>query len=74
MMDSLSVIFNCRKFYTIFKEISYESEKPAFPDAIEAWQFGPVVPNVYYYYCGFGAMPISIPEENRGFLLLIVPL
>lgn len=23
--------------------------KPAFPDAIEAWQFGPVVPNVYYY-------------------------
>ena len=38
--------------------------KPAFPDAIEAWQFGPVVPNVYYYYCGFGAMPISIPEEK----------
>lgn len=36
----------------------------AFPDAIEAWQFGPVVPDVYYYYCGYGAMPISI--ENGG--------
>ena len=36
----------------------------AFPDIIEAWQFGPVVPNIYYYYCGFGAMPISIPEEK----------
>lgn len=31
----------------------------AFPDEIEAWQFGPVVPNVYYYFCGFGAMSIT---------------
>ena len=36
----------------------------AFPDAIEAWPFGPVVPNVYYHYCGYGAMPIlSLREE-----------
>lgn len=40
----------------------------AFPDAIEAWQFGPVVPDVYYYYCGYGAMPISI--ENGGVAVL----
>lgn len=32
----------------------------AFSDDIEAWQFGPVVPNAYYRFCGFGAMPISI--------------
>lgn len=31
----------------------------AFSDAIEAWQFGPVVPNVYYYFCGYGAMAID---------------
>lgn len=31
----------------------------AFSDDIEAWQFGPVVPNVYYYYCGNGSMPIQ---------------
>lgn len=31
----------------------------AFSDAIEAWQFGPVVPNVYYYFCGYGAMTID---------------
>lgn len=36
----------------------------AFPDAIEAWQFGPVVPNVYYYYCGYGAMPIASVHEE----------
>ncbi len=32
--------------------------RPAFVDDIEAWQFGPVVPIVYYYYCGYGAMAI----------------
>lgn len=32
---------------------------PAFDDSIKAWQFGPVIPCVYYYFCGFGAMPIS---------------
>lgn len=31
---------------------------PAFFDDIEAWQFGPVVPNVYYNFCGYGSMPI----------------
>lgn len=36
----------------------------AFSDAIEAWQFGPVVPNVYYHYCGYGAMPISSTHER----------
>lgn len=35
----------------------------AFPDDIEAWQFGPVVPNVYYYFCSFGAMPICIKNN-----------
>lgn len=32
--------------------------KLAFEENIEAWQFGPVVPEVYYHFCGFGAMPI----------------
>ena len=32
----------------------------AFSDEIEAWQFGPVVPEVYRQYCGFGAMPITM--------------
>jgi len=36
----------------------------AFPDTIEAWQFGPVVPNVYYHYCGYGAMPIASVHEG----------
>lgn len=30
----------------------------AFDDLFEAWQFGPVIRKVYYYFCGNGAMPI----------------
>lgn len=37
---------------------------PAFSDYIEAWEFGPVVPNVYFYFCGFGATPISISRDS----------
>ncbi|MCI5534676.1 MAG: DUF4065 domain-containing protein [Firmicutes bacterium] len=31
-----------------------------FVDDFEAWQFGPVVPDVYYKFCGFGAMKIRM--------------
>lgn len=41
-----------------------QRDKRAFSDDIEAWQFGPVVPNVYYHYCGFGAMPIAFAGED----------
>lgn len=36
----------------------------AFFDDIQAWPFGPVVPNVYYYFCAYGAMPISFSFDN----------
>lgn len=38
----------------------------AFLDIMEAWQIGPVVPNVYYYYCGCGAMPIPFVYEEMA--------
>jgi uncharacterized phage-associated protein len=37
----------------------------AFSEPIEAWQFGPVVPKVYYRFGGFGAMPITITGKNN---------
>ena len=49
---------------------------PFFDDPIEAWQFGPVVPPVYYKYCAFGSMPItadysldeSIESHSQNFI------
>lgn len=51
--------------YYIQKDFLNRNDR-AFSDDIEAWQFGPVVPNVYYHFCGFGAMPITIPYENAS--------
>ena len=36
-----------------------KKDSQAYSEEIQAWQFGPVVPDVYYRYCGFGAMPIE---------------
>lgn len=38
--------------------------RPIFSDQIEAWRFGPVVPNAYYEFCCFGGM--AIPDIPRG--------
>lgn len=50
----------------------------AFSDPIEAWKFGPVVREAYYYFCGYGAMPIfskydiTIKDEDKTFIDPIV--
>ena len=38
------------------------NNRPLFRDAIEAWEHGPVVPNVYYKYKDYGSNNIPIPE------------
>lgn len=50
--------------YYIQREFLQMQNVPAFRDEIEAWQFGPVVPTVYYRFCGSGAMPIKNSFEN----------
>ena len=50
---------------------------PLFNEAIEAWQYGPVVPDLYHQYKKFGASgipadddydPLSIDKKTREFL------
>lgn len=36
---------------------------PLFDDLIEAWDFGPVIPNVYHEYKRFGCDPIKYHDE-----------
>lgn len=49
--------------YYIQKEF-LKIDKQAFDDNFEAWQFGPVIPTVYYRFCGFGAMPITSQYDD----------
>ena len=52
-------------FY-IQREFLQNMNKVAFPEDIEAWPFGPVVPAVYYYFCGAGAMPITLCNPQKA--------
>ena len=48
-----------QKILYYIQEFFLKNERRAlFIDEIEAWPFGPVVRDVYYHYCGYGAMEI----------------
>lgn len=37
---------------------------PLFTEQIQAWSHGPVVPEVYRAFKGFGATPIELPDDD----------
>lgn len=39
-------------------------DHPLFPDEIQAWKFGPVVPNVYYEFSPYGSDTLFAVEES----------
>lgn len=53
--------------YYTQKEFLQKHRRALFADNIEAWPFGPVINEVYYYFCGFGSFPISyVPSEETA--------
>ena len=52
--------------YYIQRDFLQMFGRAAFTESIEAWPFGPVVPEVYYYFCGAGAMRIGLSPEPEG--------
>lgn len=62
--------------YYVQREFLQQGTK-AFSEEIEAWQFGPVVPQVYKHYCGFGALPIRMKYKvalNQKDVIIINPI
>lgn len=49
--------------YFVQAEFLVTKNEPCFNETIEAWAFGPVVPDVYHYYKGYGAG--NIPSLKR---------
>lgn len=41
-----------------------QTNRKLFDEKIFAWQFGPVVPEVYYDYCAYGGMDIDIRYDS----------
>lgn len=54
-----------QKLLYFIQGASYSKKgKAMFNDRIHAWQFGPVVPDVYYEFCAYAATPILLEFEN----------
>lgn len=51
--------------YFAWVEFYRKTKRTLFLDCICAWQFGPVVPEVYYEYCAYGGRPINIRCETE---------
>lgn len=50
--------------------------RPLLDRSVEAWQYGPVLPDVYRAFRAFGAQPITQPAQDlvqRGAKLVITP-
>ena len=66
--------------YYVQREFLQKKGCPCFEEELEAWQFGPVAPTVYYKYCGFGSLKIreassdifQIPETDKNMINAIV--
>ncbi|MCQ2071443.1 MAG: SocA family protein, partial [archaeon] len=52
-----------KMLYFVWCDYYKATHKVLFDDEIQAWMYGPVVPNVYYRYRRFVAMPII--EKDR---------
>lgn len=72
-IDDENVICNFqlqRILYYIQECFLREKGHEAFPESIEAWQYGPVVPEVYDHYCLYGGQTIVwMPEDERNIIL-----
>lgn len=71
-IDDEKVICNLQLqkiLYCIQECFLREKGHEAFPESIEAWQFGPVVPKVYDHYRIYGGRTIVwVPEDERNII------
>ena len=53
-----------KMLYFIWVEYYQKYNEALFIDDICAWPLGPVIPEVYYEYCSYAGLPISISEDS----------
>lgn len=45
--------------YFLWVDYYKQTKTELFPEKFAAWQFGPVVPDIYYEFCEYGGLPIT---------------
>ncbi len=64
---SLSNLKLQKVLYFVQAQFLLSNDKPCFYEAIEAWDFGPVVPDIYHEYKIYGSSNITVtyPENSN---------
>lgn len=58
--DPISNLRLQKLLYFIWVDYYRETNNYLFLDNMQAWQLGPVIPEVYYEYCAYGGKPINL--------------
>lgn len=61
---SISNIKLQKLLYLVFGEYSLDHSDPLFPDTFQAWEYGPVVADVYDEFCAFAGSYIRLAESG----------
>ena len=51
--------------YFVQRNALQNSKTSLFSEQFEAWKFGPVVPEVYYNFCYYGAFPLALDDGTQ---------
>lgn len=62
--DPVSNLRLQKLLYFLWLDFYRETHRYIFLDNMQAWQLGPVVPEVYYEYCAYGGKPINLLWET----------
>lgn len=63
--DPISNLRLQKLLYFTWVDYYRDTHNSLFIDPMYAWQFGPVLPEVYYEYCSYGGRPINLYCDNE---------
>jgi uncharacterized phage-associated protein len=62
-MSLEKLVYYAQAFHFVLKD------EPLFPDELQAWKWGPVIPGVYKKYATYGANPIILAHDGPAISL-----
>lgn len=62
--DPVSNLKLQKLLYFVWVDFYRETRRYLFLDNMQAWQLGPVVPEVYFKFCAYGGKPINLRYES----------
>jgi len=58
--------------YILYARYLYKTGEALFADRFSAWEYGPVLPEIYYIFKRDGSSPITVPKPDYNGEILVV--